>query len=63
MVIELSEEFQHEEVCQFFKKKMYLFERECACTCMHESGEAEGDADSLLSRELDAGLHPRTLGS
>jgi len=24
---------------------------------------AEGEADSLLSREPDAGLNPRTLGS
>jgi len=37
-----------------------LFERE------HTSGggaEREGEADSLLSREPDTGLEPRTLGS
>jgi len=35
---------------------------------MHErehklQGGAEGEADSLLSRESDVGLSPRTLGS
>ena len=28
-----------------------------------ERGQGEGEADSLLSREPDMGLDPRTLGS
>ena len=31
--------------------------------CMSGGGEGEGEADSLLSRELNMGLDPRTLGS
>jgi len=38
-----------------------LKERERACT--GSRGGAEGEADSPLSRELNVGLHPRTLGS
>lgn len=44
---------------------MHLFkkERECKREKDHEQGGwAEEEADSLLSRESDAGLHPRTLG-
>ena len=43
-----------------FKDFIYLKERE------HEQGrgaEREGEADSLLSREPDARLYPRILGS
>jgi len=41
--------------------RFYLFVRES----MHKKGEwqAEGEADSPLSREPDAGLHPTTLRS
>ena len=48
-------------ICDFvFKDFIYLFERERA----HKRGSgAEGEADSPLSREPDAGLDPRTLGS
>ena len=38
----------------------YLRERELE---QGEGGEGEGEADSLLSREPDAGLDPRALGS
>ena len=46
------------------KDFIYLFESERA----HEhrggaEGEGEGEAGSPLSREPDAGLDPRTLGS
>ena len=42
------------------KKIFYLFERERA----HKKwGWAEGEADSLMSRESDEGLDPRVLGS
>ena len=37
----------------FLKDSIYLREKD----------EAEGEADSLLSREPDAGLDPRTPGS
>ena len=36
-------------------------ERESAHMC--RAGGAEGEADSLLSREPDTGLHPRIPGS
>ena len=32
-------------------------------TTHKQEGGAEGEADSPLNRELDAGLNPRTLGS
>ena len=47
----------------------YLFiflerERECHTRRVGRGGtEAEGEADFLLSRELNVGLNPRTLGS
>jgi len=41
------------------KKLKILFQRERA----REGGGSEEEADSLLSREPDAGLDPRTLGS
>ena len=50
----------------FFKKDfIYLFERERERESMSREGgaEREGEADSLLSREPDVGLDPRTLGS
>ena len=43
-----------------FLKRFYLFERDRGNT---RRGEAEGEADSLLSREPKVGLDPRTLGS
>ena len=45
---------------------IYLFVRERErVLCPYKQGEqqAEGEADSLLSKEPDAGLNPRTLGS
>ena len=47
------------EIPPFFLSFIYLFEREGE----HEQGvelEAEGEADSLLSREPDVGLDLRT---
>ena len=50
------------KVSHFFKKDfMYLFEREKERS--QAGGEREGEVDSLLSREPDAGYDPRTLGS
>ena len=45
----------------FFKDFIYLRETEHAQA--EEGAEGEGEADSPLSREPDAGLYPRTLGS
>lgn len=42
-----------------FKKKSYLFIRERE----QAQAEGEGGAGCLPSREPNAGLHPRTLGS
>ena len=42
---------------------MYLFESARESTSKGEGAEAEAEADSPLSREPDAGLDPRTLGS
>ena len=50
----------------FFKDFIYLFdrererERETARSQAGGGAEAEGEADYLLSREPDAGLHPKT---
>jgi len=41
--------------------KNYLFERETAQA--GGGAEGKGEADSPLSREPNAGLHPRTPGS
>ena len=48
----------------FFKDFIYLFvrERERERLSKQEEQQAEGEAGSLLSKEADAGLHPRTLG-
>jgi len=50
-----------------FSLRFYLFERKSthAGARQHEQrkGEAEGEADSPLSRQPDMGLNPRTLGS
>jgi len=40
---------------------IYLSERKGEITSRGK-WQAEGEADSSLSREPDAGLHPRTLG-
>ena len=45
----------------FFFLRFYLFERES--TSRVEGEELEGQADSLLSREPNTGLDPRTLRS
>ena len=62
------------EVCSFFLFKI-LFICVCVCVCVcvcdrekeseHKQGEQEagGEASSMLSREPDAELDPRTLGS
>ena len=42
---------------------IYLFVRESEQERTHAGGRAEGEADSPLSEELDAGLDPGTLGS
>ena len=51
-------------VVLFFKKDFYSFEREKVSE--HELGveaEEKGEADSLLSREMDVELYPRILRS
>ena len=54
------------------KNKNFLFiyflqemerKREHVFTCAQVGGGAEGEADSMLSREPDVGLNPRTPGS
>ena len=46
--------------CLFVEDFIYLFQRES----MHEQGgEAEGGGDSLLSKDPDRRLNPRTLGT
>ena len=49
----------------FFFKIIYLFDKEIEPVNTSRVGKmAEGEGvDSLLSRELDTGLYPRTLGS
>ena len=50
----------------FFKKILftYLTQREYKQGHQREgAGEAEGEVGSQVSRELDAGLNPKTLGS
>ena len=44
----------------FFKKRFYLFMTE---RDSKRGTQAEGEAGSLLSRESNMGLDPRTLGS
>jgi len=46
----------------FFKDFIYLCERERMRERAWERGGSEGEADSLLSREPDAGLNPGTPG-
>ena len=43
-----------------FLKRFYLFDRESTAG---EAAEAEGEADSPLSKEPDTGLHPGILRS
>ena len=47
----------------FFKDFIYLFDRERAQVGREAGREREREAGSLLSRELDMGLDPRTQGS
>ena len=49
----------------FFKEFIYLFdrERETVRERTQAGGVGEGEAGFPLSREPDAGLDPRTLGS
>jgi len=50
----------------FFLEILFIYLRERETGTEHEQGkevEGEGEAHSLLSREPDAGLDPRTLGS
>ena len=44
-----------------FKDFMYLFER--VGEEEHKQGDGQREADSLLNKELDVGLDPRTLRS
>ena len=55
-----------ELVCMFtYKRLIYLFERYRVCACRGREGQREKErnpqADSLLSTEPEAGLHPLTL--
>ena len=49
----------------FFKDFIYLFdtERKKESAQVGGAAEAEGEADTPLSREPKAGPHPKTLGS
>ena len=47
----------------FKKYFIYLFDRESKHRQTEQQAEGEGEADSLLSREPNAGLDPRTPGS
>ena len=47
----------------FFKDLIYLFDRERSQVGREAGREREEEAGSLLSREPDAGLDPRTLRS
>jgi len=50
--------------CFLFLKRFYLFDRERHSERGNTSGGVgEGEAGSPQSREPDAGLDPRTLGS
>ena len=53
----------HQSVDYNFLKRFYLFKRERMRENTSGREEVEGEADSLLSREPDVGLDPRTLGS
>ena len=50
-------------VPESFLEFTYLFDRESERAQAGGAAEGEGDADSPLSRKLDAGLDPRTLRS
>ena len=52
----------HEHM-QFFKKIIYLFERERVSMSKRVGTEREAEADSLLSTEPNEGLDLRTLRS
>ena len=47
----------------FFLKILFSYLTEKEHKQGEQKAEREGEADSLLSREPDAGLHPRVLGS
>ena len=47
----------------FFKDFIYLFDRERLQVGREAGREREEEAGSLLSRQLDVGLDPRTLRS
>ena len=47
----------------YFEAFIYLFVRESEHKQTERQAEAEGEADSPLSKEPDAGLDPWTLGS
>ena len=49
-------------VLPLFKDFIYLFDRQRS-QVGKEAGRERGEAGSLLSREPDVGLNPRTLGS
>ena len=54
------------EYCVFFKDFVYLFDRERERETDNTSrgrGTGRGRKNSLLNRESDVGLNPRTLGS
>ena len=54
----------NESSIYFSKDFIYFFDRENVSTQVGEwQAEAEGEANSLLSREPDMGLYPRTLRS
>ena len=49
--------------CRFFSNIVFIWHRESAHKQGEQQEEGEGEADSLLSREPNAGLDPMMLGS
>ena len=50
--------------CSYLFKILFIYLIKRKREREHEQGgEAEGEANSLLNREPDRGLHPRPLGS
>ena len=63
----LGGSFMSDFMCSFFFKILFMYLRESRARGRAQvvgggGTEAEGEADSPLSREPDVGLHPRTVG-